>query len=356
MFFNLLSRLSYFLADFKLYLLLIFSSFAFCCLLIYKIYKSKFSPRKKKIYLSLAFTLFILVLVFSSFEAYFRYVYDQSDGLGFLKVNSKWHQRHVVYNNYFFRDRNFETNKKEGIIRIGVLGDSIAFGGGIKNVQDRFSNILEDQLKNSGYSTEVYNLGKLGYDTESEIGEYEKVKHLNFDIIIWQYFLNDIQPLEKSTGTPIISRNSQSPKIIRVISDQSFFLDFLYWRLSQRYQKTFEELKNADLAQYTNDQVFKNHQQEIASFISSLKKDNKKVIVIIFPFVHLLPDYPASKIHEQMSQIFEENGVEVIDLLDYLKDKNAKDLIASKFDSHPNEAVHKIAAEKLFEKVQALLK
>ncbi|OGD88967.1 hypothetical protein A2693_00950 [Candidatus Curtissbacteria bacterium RIFCSPHIGHO2_01_FULL_40_12] len=357
MFLKLWPHLSYFLSDFSLYLVVNFVLFCLSLFFIYKIFKSKASERKKKLLLSLVFVFFVLVLAFSVFEAYFRYVYDESDGLGYLKVNSKWHQRHVIYNAYFYRDRDFTVEKKEGVKRIGVIGDSIAFGGGIKNVNDRFSNLLEKKLKDSGYKVEVYDLGKPGYDTEGEIAEYQKVKNLDFDIIIWEYFLNDVQPQEKSTGTPIIARNSQTANFVQFFSDKSYFFDFIFWRLSTRYQKTFEQLKTADLAQYEDQNILNHHKLIIADFLKELNLENKKVVVIIFPLLAFLgPDYPAGEIHNQMANFFEDNGAEVIDLLDYLKDKNGRDLWASQFDSHPNEFVHRLAADKLFDKVKPLFR
>ena len=357
MFFNLWSRVSYFLADFFLYEIIIVFLFFFGLFAIYKVYKSSFSEKKQKLYLLAIFTFIILIFTFSAFEFYFRYVYDESDGLGFLKVNERWHKRHVVYNNYFFRDRDFNSIKRERVVRIGVFGDSVAFGEGIKNVNNRFSNILEQKLQNAGFKVEVYNLGSSGYDTEGEIEQYQRVKQLNFDIIIWQYLLNDIQPLEKSTGTPIISQNSQTSKLVKFLSNRSYFLDFIYWRFSTRYQKTFEQLKNADLAQYNNEPVFSQHQKQIADFVDSLKREKQKIIVVIFPFVHLLPDYPAKGTHTRMQEVFKESGVDaVIDLLADLETKQAQDLIASRFDPHPNEYVHQIAADRLFEIIVPLLK
>jgi hypothetical protein len=357
MFFNLWSRINYFLNDFSLYIILVPLSFIFCSLVVYKIFKSKISLRNKKIYSTILFTLLILVLIYTAFEAYFRFIYDQPDGLGFLKVNKRWHERHVVYNSYFFRDRDFNPVKKEGVTRIGVLGDSIAFGGGIENVEDRFSNILEKNLISTGYNVEVYNLGKLGYDTEGEIQVYESVKHLNFDIIIWEYFLNDIQPQDNSTGTPIIVRNSKQGQVAKFLSDRSFFFDFLYWRFSSKYDKTLGELRTADLERYKDHQQLLEHQEIITSFVKNLQKENKKIIEIIFPFLYLLgPEYQATDIHDMMSNYFRENGVAVIDMLDYLKDKEVRNLWASEFDSHPNESVHKLAAEKLFKSVEVLLK
>lgn len=356
MFFNLWARLSYFLQDFALYIFLLFVSFSLLIFASIKIYKSQFTLFRKKLFITLLFTAFSLILFYSFIEAYFRYVYDVPDGLGFLKVNKKWHERHVVYNNYFFRDRNFETDKKEGTTRIGVLGDSITLGGGIENVEDRFTNILEKKLKDAGKNVEVYNLGKSGYDTAGEIKEYEKVRHLKFDILIWEYFINDVQPTN-STGTPIIEKNSQKGKVVSFFSDRSYLFDYVYWRFSAKYQKTFQELKTADIAQYKNQEVLNEHKAEIAEFVKTLKQDNTKTVVIIFPSILLLgPDYP-NYVHGIVLDIFKQNAVEVfIDLLPDLVNGDRSQLIASQFDPHPSEIVHTLAAEKLKEQIMPLLK
>jgi len=357
MLFNLWAKLTYFFSDFWPYLLVNLVALILFVYLLIKVIRSNYSEVKKKVFFASLTSFICFISLFSFFELYFRYIYDQSDGLGFLKVNSRWHQRHVVHNSYFFRDRDFDPHKKEHVVRIGALGDSITFGGGIENYQDRFSNILEKKLNDAGYSVEVYNLGKPGFDTEAEIKQYQDVKNLNFDIIIWQYFLNDIQPTEKSTGTSIISRNSTQQKFTKFLSDKSYFFDFLYWRLSSRYSKTFEELKTADIAQYHNDQLLNNHQAQIRDFVENLKKENKKVVVILFPLINALgPNYPATDVHNLMTEYFKEIQVETIDLLEDLKEKEPKNLIASHFDPHPNESVHKLAAEKLFEVIAPLLK
>lgn len=355
MLFTAWAHLSYFLKDFWPYLILITSSFPLTTFVLFKIYKSHASPKKKRIFLSLTFFTLSLILVFSLFEGYFRYVYDQSDGLGFLKVNERWHKRHVVFNNFFFRDRDFVENKKEGTIRIGVLGDSIAQGDGIKNVDNRFSNLLEKKLQEAGFIVEVYNLGRAGYDTEGEIDVYNDIEHLNFDLIIWEYFINDIQPKDSSTGTPIIAKNSHRAKILENISSQSFFLDFLYWRFSTVYDKTIMALRSADVEQYQNPFVLEKHKKDISDFLKAFKDQNKKVVVIMFPSIMLLGNnYPVFT-NEIMFNHFYQNEAEVVNLYDYLKDQNPNNLRASRFDTHPNESVHALAADKLFEKLKPIL-
>ncbi len=357
MLFNLWAQLSYFLKDFALYILILMASFIALPHFSFKVFASQASDGKKKVLLSLIFTVFSFILTFSAFEAYFRYVYDQPDGLGFLKVNSRWHKRHVVFNSYFFRDKNFDLDKKKGITRIGVLGDSITQGDGIEDVNDRFSNLLEKKLKETGKNVEVYNLGKSGYDTEGEIEVYNRTKDFNFDIIVWQYFINDIQPKDASTGSPILEKNGEQAKYLNFISEKSFFLDFLYWRFSTVYNKTIKALSTADIDQYKNKAILEKHKKDITEFTKVLKAENKQVVVVMFPPLHLLDkeSYPAF-INDTMENHFLENKLEVIDLYDYLKDQNPESLIASRFDTHPNEKVHLLAAQLLFEKINPFFK
>lgn len=353
----MLGHISYFLRDFSGYLILILICLFVLIFTSLQIIRSDRSDSKKKLIVTFIFSIFLLILIFSFFEAYFRYRFDESDSLGFLKVNNKWMQRHVIYNNYFTRDRDFERKKKEGTARIGIIGDSITFGYGIKNVNNRFSNILEKKLKDAKYNVEVYNLGKSGFDTPDEIEEYNKnFKQLNFDIIVWEYFLNDAQPKGKSKGTKVLLKERAKGELTTFLSDNSYFFDYIYWRMAAKYEKTFRELRNADVAVYYDEKNFEQHKKDVTNFIAQLKNENRKIIVIVFPFMYFFPNYPALDIHKRMDNIFKENGVELIDLLGDLKDKYSKDLIISQFDYHPNEFVHKIAADRLSEKIIPFLK
>ena len=348
-------HIMYFFRDFWPYLFVIIAAFALLILGSYKIHKKPIDEKKKKIIVTVLFTLFVSVLIYSFFEAYFRYRYNAPDGLGFLKVSNKWKDRHVVLNDDFFRDKKFDANKKEGTTRIGVLGDSVTFGGGIENVENRFSNLLEKKLKESGKNVEVYNLGRPGYDTSTEIPVYQAAKQYKFDILVWEYFINDVQPGDKSTGAAIINKYGKKDKIVTFFSNHSYFFDYMYWRLSSKYQKAFQEIRTADVSQYKNEAVLNHHKEDIKNLMEEIKSQNTKVVVIIFPSNILLgPNYPKF-IPEMMSAYFREQGAIVYDLLPDLIDKDPKTLVASKFDPHPNEIVHAIAADRLFEIINPLL-
>ncbi len=354
---NLWGHLSYFISDFGefLIILLIITSASFTG--IYLLYKSSLNETNKKILISLILFFFSFVWIYSGFEVYFRYKFDQSDSLGFLNVTKRWYARHVVYNNYQFRDNDFRLEKKPGVVRIGVMGDSNAWGYGIKDINNRFSNQLETKLKKAGYNVEVYNFAVPGEDTWNEIEEYNRnAKKFNIDILIWSYFLNDAEPKDSAGTQILINSGKQIPPLIRLISGHSVFFDYLYWRLSTKYNSTFLQLRNVDIQQYSIKPVFEAHKISIENFTKDLNKNNIKTVVLVFPFMRYFPNYPATSIHDKMDKVFKDAGVTVlIDLLPTLHNKQAKDLIINRFDTHPNELVHKIAADKLYNAIIPLL-
>lgn len=349
-----MGRIIYFAGDFFPYLLvniLFFLLFVFSA-----IFLKKAGLKLRLFSTAIFFSVFVFFLLFTCFEFYFRYVYDQSDGLGFLKVNKKWQERHVVYNSSFLRDREFKTEKRSGEIRIAAVGDSLTFGAGIKNTSDRFTNILEKKLKDSGKDASVYNFGVSGIDTAGEVDIYKnKVGGFNPDIVILQYYLNDIQT-DNSQAAEIFQENSKRGRLVTTLSDLSYFFDFLYWRLNSKYTKTFGELNSSYLSQYADSGMFDAHKELLAGLLNQISSDGKKVVVIIFPLLNAAGDnYPALSVHANLDEFFRLRNVEVIDLLPDLSGRKSEELVASKFDAHPNEMVHSLAAEKLYNSVIKLL-
>ncbi|MBI2442321.1 MAG: SGNH/GDSL hydrolase family protein [Candidatus Levybacteria bacterium] len=345
---------SYFLMDFWPFLLLDFVFFPFLLFAIVRIVKSQIGERKKKAFL-MAVTFFCFsVFIFTGFEAFFRYRFDESDSLGFLKISERWFKRHVVYNSYFYRDRDFTREKKPGVTRIGIVGDSMTFGYGIKNTEDRFSSILEKKLRGSGRNVEVYNLGKSGYDTWNEIDEFRKVKDMHFDIVVWQYFLNDAQP-KASTGTKVLIRQQKQSDLAREITSKSFFLDYLYWRLEAKYDEAFLELRQVDIDSYRDTKNFARHKNDVETFSKILKEDNRKAIVLLLPFFKFLPDNPLSDKYDEIKKMFTGNGLEVIDVYPAVKKMHASDVVVSRYDYHPNEKIQVIIADLLYAKLAPVI-
>lgn len=94
-----------------------------------------------------------------------------------------------------YRDRDYAEAKPEGVLRIVVLGDSIAAGYGIERMEEMFPAILGRRLGETGLRVEVLNFGVTGYNTEQEV-ETLRSRALAFapDIVLVAYCHNDREP------------------------------------------------------------------------------------------------------------------------------------------------------------------
>ena len=67
--------------------------------------------------------------------------------------------------------------------------------------------------------------------------------------------------------------------------------------------------------------------------------------VAIFPFLHNLgPDYPFDAAHERIADFCRQTGVPCLDLKPVLLPHIAEGLTVNRFDAHPNERAHALAA------------
>lgn len=85
--------------------------------------------------------------------------------------------------------------KPPGTYRIVVLGDSIAEGLGVDDVEDTFPARLERRLRDEGRPVEVLNFAVTGYNTAQEV-ETLAARALAFepDLVLLAYCLNDRRP------------------------------------------------------------------------------------------------------------------------------------------------------------------
>ena len=97
-------------------------------------------------------------------------------------------------NSHGFRDPERELAKPDGLRRVLILGDSIAWGWGV-NDGERFSDLLEERL---GERVQVINLAVPGYGTDQQ---YWSLLQKGFayepDIVLLCMVLNDVFEAEK---------------------------------------------------------------------------------------------------------------------------------------------------------------
>ena len=80
-------------------------------------------------------------------------------------------------------------------------------------------------------------------------------------------------------------------------------------------------------------------------------RDNKsELVVAIFPFLaDLSPDYAFERSHHVLSEYWTKNKIPVLDLLSVYRAHLGQSLVVNRYDAHPNERAHAIAAAAIWD-------
>lgn len=114
-----------------------------------------------------------------------------------------------------FRDRLRARPKPEGVFRVLVLGDSVAFGYGVAQ-QDAFPAVLEARLADGAPGVEVLNLGVSGYNPYTELALFRDVGvTYQPDLVVAQFCINDL-------NDPTLHFDVQTRMDLSMIPDAAF--------------------------------------------------------------------------------------------------------------------------------------
>ncbi len=314
-----------------------------------------FIRKHKKLFQNAILLFLTLLIIFIFSETILRVTMnDQTVGGGFGPGSLKFNQKYVILNDEGMRDRDFTITKPTNTMRIAVLGDSFSFGSGIKNVNLTYPKLLESELNdlNSINNYEVLNFGIQGRNTEDEIKILEeKVLKYSPDLLILGYVFNDIENVDKS-----VSEYKFMPVIPYFgIWIRNVLYSYMYTELKFNYILDTLGLKKnvvkATLDQY-NSEINKEYNNELFKKLRGIaEKNDIRVVVVIFPGLIDFNNYPYNGVHEYLTETSSNNGFYVIDLFDTYKSHSPESLQVNEYDSHPNELGHRLAAEKILEKL-----
>lgn len=303
--------------------------------------------------------LFVMLThVLYGFEVYYRYIFDETDNILQMKTSQRWFDRHVVYNAFAFRDEHFPWDKDPEELRLAVIGDSFAFGYGIKNPNDRLNEQVERKLKAVCGKSRVHAIARPGMDTVHELmflNQYVIGRH--YDGVVLSYFLNDQSGDDTATFLPWYSQISswRSKPVIGFFMKHSFALEYFLVHLSLQLDPQVH--KGADYygSLYRNEEVWSKHVKTLDKFIETTRIHKLPLMVVVFPVMNSIGEqYPYRDVHTKLVSYFSQNSIPVVDLEPSFSALGAEKLLVSKRDFHPNERGHAIAADKLFEKMRQM--
>ncbi len=289
----------------------------------------------------LLISYFTLGLILLAGELYFRYIFAQSENV-ITWATSNWLARNWHTNTLGYRDHEWSEADLTGKTTVMITGDSFAAGWGIENPADRFGDVLASHL---GGSYAVVNLGVYGTNTPEQLDLLRQYPLAQPDVVVMQYFLNDINYTMLSMG--LLPTATPTPSWAM----ESALANFLYTRWIGRlvdpsYMRDWWE---DNYAAYDNAVIWEAHRSEIEAYIDYVDTIGARLIVVIFP--NMLDPVRSIPYVDRVASVFEEHGhSDVLRLFDATAAWTPQDRMVSARDTHPSAAFHHYVGDLLYER------
>ena len=309
-------------------------------LFYYAIVKS----RRKGIVANILTIFSTLGVVLTLLEILFMYIPQSHEGV-LSKASQIWWQKYWgPINSLGFRDKPILDEKGKKIVL--VIGDSFAAGHGLKSVDERFSNILEQRLGADKYC--IYNLGVSGADTRDEVKRLHEFP-LKPDIVILQYFPNDIEKAGREKGLSLSGTEPYADVkgILSGIINRFYLPNFIYWQLPHTGFSTFEQFVQKA---YTDTTVLNSHLQDLSGLIAYRDSTKAKMYAIFIPFLFQIDK--SNSYTKPAESYLAANGVELVSVSAGISQIPDNQRSVGKNDGHASGAVNALIAESLYKAMQ----
>jgi hypothetical protein len=260
-------------------------------------------------------------------------VYEGRPGLDFVHPT----EGPIKTNSYGFFDREHTLVKPPGVMRIAILGDSIARGWRLPYEQ-RFDNVLEQRLNESGRRFEVLNFAVAGYRlTQSIDVALERAAQFNPDLYI-------VTLTELTVGE---NWSAHIAQLVRQNRDLKY--DFIrdVVKNSGIQKGDSPALSAWKLAPYRT-AVFSRDLQVLST---AAEQASARVVVVLLPAAEDT-DITMRRFHGVREELAG-TGIPVIDLLSTFDGTDVESMRVAWYDPHPNEVAHRLLANQLYARLYA---
>ena len=291
---------------------------------------------------NLLLTLTLASLLLLGAEVWFRWFRDTTDSFGNTRACERWYERHVHRNGQGFRyDIEYPARIREGRRRLTILGDSFAAGHGVAEVADRFAN----RIRAARPDLEVHVLAVAGSETGAHLGMLRTALRSGYelDTVLLAYCLNDVSDLIPGLSDEYLAA-------VKGMADKcsfvrhSYFLDFLDSRLRIRKFPIMRDYFGYVRDAYTGS-IWAEQRARLDALRDLVEEGGGRFALVVFPFLDRLDPYPFLGAHGALGTWAAAEEVPALDLLPVYLAHREEDLTVNRFDAHPNERAHAIAAD-----------
>jgi HEAT repeat protein/lysophospholipase L1-like esterase len=214
------------------------------------------------------------------------------------------------YNRDGMRDREHAVEKRPGVRRVMVLGDSVTLGYGLRP-EEAYPQVLQDLLDAHGLSAEVFNVAFSGWSTRQERIAYERIgRRYRPDDVIVAVCLNDIPEIHNNLSRP--------PRLVRALYLHSALVRRVVGA-RRREIHDVEELLTA-WESPSVDAAFATFFAELRRLRADVEKDGAQLAVVVLPFrMQLEERAPAPVAQERVATFCAAEKVPFLDLLPHLR-------------------------------------
>ncbi len=250
-----------------------------------------------------------------------------------------------------YRDNEFFEQKKPGVIRFALLGDSFAFGEGVKP-QDVGANLLEQLLTaKAGCPVEIYNFAVQGYSTRQQAVILDQVAlKYNPDAVIVWFFLNDIETHRDQRQFQVINKTSWFLPSLMSVSRVAFWSSQLLKKLAGATYHN--RMINSYQPGHPNWEATRGYLQQMER---NARASGIPILLFSHPQVVLLQQYPLEQVHKLVVASAQELGYQAFPLSPAFAGHENESLLVHASDQHPNEVAHRLTAHYAADKIAPFL-
>ena len=281
-------------------------------------------------------------------ETYVRFLVVETDSYGASLVARRWFRIYPKLNSLYCRDVEWSEHKPEGVYRIAFVGDSFTYGWGINDARDRFTDMIQRRFdERRPGPVEVMNVAWAGWDTRAELGAvHDMIQDYDVDEVVLCFVPNDLESLVPVTP----GLDPKNPPKSRLINtENSFLLDYIYFRAFARFTPNFQSYWDWLANGYADPNLWAKEERLLDRIIEQCSENHVRLRVALLPFIQTRGDrFDAGSIQSRVASFFAMHEVPVVDLLPTIQGKNSSELVVNSHDPHPNEAAHRLFADAIW--------
>lgn len=260
----------------------------------------------------------------------------------------------IAINALGFRGRETAGEIGKAALRIAVVGDSVAFGQGVRDGATLSAQLAARLKSRLGTDVAVLNLGVPGYDTCQEYGMFrERAVPLNPQHVLLIYVDNDTDPpwIQVRNGAMVIPDAraglvGDTVAALRKSSDAFNFL-FTHWQVVKGQHMTVDQYREMLARKFNDDNPgWRRSRACLHSFAELAKERSIRVTVIPFPELLGLKEspYPFEAYVQTVCEAARAEGAACVDVVPALE-RATYPLRVSSVEHHPSAEVYRRIAE-----------